>query len=96
MTLFSTLLEFLNVHRDIRTIEPGKKDKDGFYSIHVDVSNYVLGYGNDEKIFKAIQKDSGVMWKFVDVRHDVLNMKTNHEFKKFNVDLGQIHLVRVK
>lgn len=95
MNLFKTLLEFMNTRMDKRTIEPGKM-KNGYYEIHLDLSDYVLGYGNDHKIFNAIEKESGVKWEFVDIRNDVLNMKTKHEFKPFELDLGLVHLVRVK
>lgn len=86
----------MTMQHDVRFIVSGSPDKNGLYDIHVDLSDYVLGYGNDCKIFFAIQKASGQEWTFIDIRKDILNMTTDHNFEQFEIDLGLLNIVRIK
>jgi hypothetical protein len=86
----------MNTHQDEREFTPDEFKND-YYFIHVDLSDYVTGYGNDAKVFKAIKKASGVdNWEFVDVRNEILTMKTKQKFNPFKLDLGLVQLVRIK
>ena len=79
---------------DIRKISCINRDNDGYYVLNLDICKYVHGYSNDTKIFKAIKQQSKVDWEFIDIRHDILHLKTKFEFEPFEIDLSKLKLVR--
>jgi len=97
MALFQILLELFNMKSDVRKFKPKTPASDGHYSIQLDLSDYVHGYGNDQKIFQAIEKASpDVTWNYDGIRHNIMVLTTMQKFKPFKIDLGLVHLVRVK
>jgi hypothetical protein len=88
----------MQLQSDIRTIKSNVIDTNRNYVVILDLEGYIIGYGNDERILKAIEKETpGVKWEYKGMQGHKTNkmvITTKQKFPNFKLDLGKLNLTR--
>jgi hypothetical protein len=83
---------------DVRLIKPNVIDLHKNYVVVLDLDGYIIGYGNDQKILKAIEKETpGTEWHYNGVQgheNSKMVLTTKDKFSEFKLDLGKLNLTR--